>query len=249
MNGLPWVRVDDILIHPRDNDLIIGTHGRSIWIIDDISPLQQLSETVMTAENHVFDVRPSVAYVTDTQKGISVEGARIFRGSNPEPGPAVSYMLKGAAAGDVTITVHDITGREIRSVTGPKTAGLHRVRLAGGGGGRGRGQGGGAAQVQTEGGQPPAAVPPAAVANQQQSGQQAAAQAAQQAAGRGGVPTPQINQAQQQQPAPQQAGRGGRGGGGGGAVPPGTYLVKVKVGDKVIGEKTVTIEADSTFMK
>ena len=115
MNGLPWVRVDDILIHPRDNDLIIGTHGRSIWIIDDITPLQQLSETVMTAENFVFDVRPSTSYVTDTVKGISVEGARQFRGSNPDPGPAVSYMLKSAASADVTISVHDITGREIRS--------------------------------------------------------------------------------------------------------------------------------------
>jgi hypothetical protein len=247
MNGLPWVRVDDILIHPRDNDLIIGTHGRSIWIMDDITPLQQLSETVMTAENHVFDVRPAVAYVPDTMKGISVEGQRHFRGSNAEAGPVVSYMLKSPAAADVTITVHDITGREIRSVTGPKGAGLHRVALSQGGGGRGRG----AQQVQSEGAAP-ATVPPAAVANQQQSGQQAAAQAAQQAAGRGGVPTPQINQAQQQQPAPQQvqqAGRGGGRGGGGGGVQPGTYLVRVRVGDKVIGEKTVTIDADTTFMK
>ena len=68
--------IDDILVHPRDNDLIIGTHGRSIWIIDDITPLQQLSEQVMTAENHVFDVRPAVAYVTDIQRAISVEGAQ-----------------------------------------------------------------------------------------------------------------------------------------------------------------------------
>ena len=37
MNGLPTVRIDDILVHPRDNDLIVGTHGRSIWIIDDIT--------------------------------------------------------------------------------------------------------------------------------------------------------------------------------------------------------------------
>ncbi len=247
MNGLPWVRVDDILIHPRENDLIIGTHGRSIWIIDDITPLQQLSDQVMTAETHVFDVRPAVAYVNDVRNGISTEGQRLFSAENPERGSAISYMLKGPAAGDVTITVHDITGREVRSMPGPKVAGLHRVlwNPSGDGGGRGRGgQGGGAQQVAA-----PAAVPPAAVANQQQSGQQAAAQAAQQAAGRGGVPTPQINEAQQQQPAPQQVGRGGGRGGGGGAVPPGTYLVRVKVGDKVIGEKTVTVEADTTFMR
>ena len=44
MNGLPTVRIDDILVHPRDNDLILGTHGRSIWIMDDITALQQLTE-------------------------------------------------------------------------------------------------------------------------------------------------------------------------------------------------------------
>ena len=250
MNGLPWVRVDDILIHPRDNDLIIGTHGRSIWILDDISPLQQLSDQVMTAENHVFDVRPAVAYVNDITRGSSVESAKHWRGENPEPGTAISYFLKTPASADVTITLHDVTGREIRTMEGPKEAGLHRVQwnLSSGGGGRGRGQGGGAAQQA-----PPAqaAVPPAAVAGQQQSGQQAAAQAAQQAAG--GVPAGQANAAQQQQPAPQQVGRGGggggRGGGGGGAVQPGTYLLRVKVGDKVIGEKTVTVEPDSTFMR
>jgi hypothetical protein len=44
MNGLPTVRVDDVMVHPRDNDLILGTHGRSIWIIDDITALQQLAE-------------------------------------------------------------------------------------------------------------------------------------------------------------------------------------------------------------
>ncbi len=44
MNNLPTVRVDDILIHPRDNDLIVATHGRSVWIADDITPLQQATQ-------------------------------------------------------------------------------------------------------------------------------------------------------------------------------------------------------------
>ncbi|MGH9308952.1 MAG: VPS10 domain-containing protein, partial [Vicinamibacterales bacterium] len=44
MTGLPAVRIDDVLVHPRENDLVLATHGRSIWILDDITPLQQLSE-------------------------------------------------------------------------------------------------------------------------------------------------------------------------------------------------------------
>ncbi len=62
MNGMPTVRIDDILVHPRDNDLIVATHGRSIWILDDITPLQQLSEKVTAADAHLFDVRPAVAW-------------------------------------------------------------------------------------------------------------------------------------------------------------------------------------------
>jgi photosystem II stability/assembly factor-like uncharacterized protein len=193
MTGLPYVRIDDILVHPRDNDLIIGTHGRSIWILDDITPLQQLSEQVMTTENHVFAVRPAVAFLTDTQKTVSVESAKHFRGQNPERGTAITYYLKAAAPADVTITINDVTGRTIRTLEGPKEAGLHRV------------------QWNLASGPPPGA------------------RGGQAAGGRGG---------------------GGRGGGRGGPpVAAGTYLVKVMVGEKMIGQQTVTVEPDSTFMQ
>ena len=48
MQGLPTVRIDDLIIHPRERDLIVGTHGRSIWILDDISPLEQMTDQTMT---------------------------------------------------------------------------------------------------------------------------------------------------------------------------------------------------------
>ena len=249
MNGLPYVRVDDVIVHPRDNDLILGTHGRSIWIMDDITPLQQLSEQVMTAENHVFDVRPAVAFINDIRKSVSVEGAKNYRSENPERGTSITYLLKSAAPADVRITVSDVTGREVRSIAGRREAGLHRVQwnLAAGPPAGGR-RGGPAGQTTN-----PATAAPPATAGQQQSGQQAAAQAAAQAAGRGGAPATQVQQQQQQQPEPQQPvpqqGRGGRGGGGGAPVAPGTYLVKVMVGDTVIGQKTVTVEADTYFMQ
>jgi hypothetical protein len=193
MTGLPYVRIDDILVHPRDNDLIIGTHGRSIWILDDITPLQQLSEKVMTAENHVFDVRPAVAYVNDTRRSVSVESAKHFRGDNPDPGTAISYYLKSAAPADVTITISDVTGRVIRTLEGKKQAGLHRV------------------QWNLRPGPPPG-------------------QRGEGGEGRGG------------------RGGGGRGGRGGQPVASGTYLAKVMVGDKMIGQKTVIVEPDVDFL-
>ncbi len=159
MTGLPTVRIDDLLIHPRDNDLIVGTHGRSIWIIDDITPLQQLTDAVTKADVTLFPPRPGVAWRTDTQLSINVGGSKHFRGENPQPGTAISYYLKTAAAGDVKISISDYTGKVVREITGPKDAGLNRVQWnlrgspaagaagagqRGGGGGGQRGGGGGA---------------------------------------------------------------------------------------------------------
>jgi hypothetical protein len=159
MTGLPTVRIDDLLVHPRDNDLIVGTHGRSIWIVDDITPLQQLTDAVMAADVTLFPPRPGVAWRTDTQLGIGVGGSKHFRGENPQPGTAISYYLKTAATGDVKIAISDYTGKVVREITGPKDAGLNRVQWnlrgspaagdaaagqrGGGGGGGGRGGFGG----------------------------------------------------------------------------------------------------------
>jgi hypothetical protein len=228
MTGLPSVRIDDVMVHPRDNDLILGTHGRSIWIIDDITALQQLSDDLTKTDEQVLDIRPATAWTNDIQRAILAEGAKHFRGQNPPRGAAISYWLKSAPSADVRITITDITGREIRSLEGTKEAGLNRVQwdltLAGGRGGRGAGRGGGGAPAAPETPAPGAAA--VAPAGQAPAGQQAA-QAAQPQRGAGG---------------------GGGGGGRGGFAPPvapGSYLVKVIIGDRVIGQKTLVVEADT----
>jgi hypothetical protein len=149
--GLPTVRIDDILVHPRDNDLIIGTHGKSIWILDDISPLQQMTDAAAAADVTLFTPRPAVAWRNDITQSITVGGNKHFRGDNPAPGTAISYYLKSAAAGDVKITVSDVTGRVVREMAGTKDAGLNRLQwnlrgnppqaAAGAAGGRGAGGG------------------------------------------------------------------------------------------------------------
>jgi hypothetical protein len=65
MSGLPRVRIDDLIIHPRENDLVVGTHGRGIYILDDISALQQLtSAKVLEKDTHLFDIRPEFSGTT-----------------------------------------------------------------------------------------------------------------------------------------------------------------------------------------
>ncbi|HSP64441.1 MAG TPA: hypothetical protein VLQ90_15735, partial [Pyrinomonadaceae bacterium] len=128
MSGLPRVRVDDILVHPRDNDLIIGTHGRGIYILDDVSALQQLTPKVMDADAFLFDVRPGTQWFNDVRLSRYTGGAKLFRGTNPQPGTAISYYLKAAPSGDVKITITDYTGKVIRTIVGTKEAGLNRMQ-------------------------------------------------------------------------------------------------------------------------
>ena len=167
MTGLPTVPIDDILVHPRDNDLIIGTHGRGIYILDDITPLQQLADKTLEEDAHLFDVRPGTQLLQDVTLSRSAGGAKNFRALNAQPGTAISYYLKTAPTGDVKITISDISGKIVRNLIATKDAGLNRVQWnlrgdvpprapgvpggvpggqeagAGGPGGGGRGGGGG----------------------------------------------------------------------------------------------------------
>lgn len=159
-SGMPIIRIDDILVHPRDNDLIVGTHGRGIFILDDIGPLQELTQKkVLDSEVTLFDVRPGTIWMNDPRLGRYWGGAKLFRGSNPAPGTAISYFLKAAPSGDVKITIADYTGKVVRNIVATKEVGLNRVQwnlrgdppprpaggagFGGGGGGAGAGGGGG----------------------------------------------------------------------------------------------------------
>jgi len=149
MNNYPTVRTDDILIHPRDGDLVIGSHGRGVWIADDITALQQLTPAVMNADATLFDIRPAVAWLTDRKLGQQVTGQMVFQGENAPEGTAIAYYLKAAATGPVKIAISDISGRVIREMDGTGLQGINRVQWdlsptppAGAVGGRGGGGGG-----------------------------------------------------------------------------------------------------------
>ncbi|MGH9393464.1 MAG: WD40/YVTN/BNR-like repeat-containing protein, partial [Terriglobales bacterium] len=92
MGDLPEVPVDDILIHPRDRDLIIATHGRSIWIADDITPLEQLG-AAGNADVHLFDPRPAVQWKNDTEEQRNLF-QNMYHGTNPQGGTAISIWAK-----------------------------------------------------------------------------------------------------------------------------------------------------------
>ena len=125
LKNLPPVAVRDIVIHPRENDLIIGTHGRSIWILDDASPLQQMNAQVLSESAHLFAMRPALRF-DGGGGGIGSGGNKPFVGSNPPYGAPVTYYLK--ERGPAKIEILDATGKLIRDLGSiPQAAGLNRT--------------------------------------------------------------------------------------------------------------------------
>ncbi len=124
-NNLPTVPVDDIQIHPRDNDLILATHGRSIWVLDDMTPLEQMTETVAAAEAHLFSTRPATMWRIYNHKAST--GHKTFIANNPPTGAVISYYLREKAKDKVRITVHDRSGALVRDFTATNEPGIQRV--------------------------------------------------------------------------------------------------------------------------
>lgn len=126
-NGFPTVAVRDIKIHPRDRDLVIGTHGRGVWIIDDIRPLSGLTAEGVKAEAMLFDVKPATLFSTrSTVDNYSDPG---YAGANSPYGAAVSYYLNPDKAKDARVkaSIVDKDGLEVATLTASKQPGLNRV--------------------------------------------------------------------------------------------------------------------------
>ncbi|MCJ7681973.1 MAG: hypothetical protein MUP70_14680, partial [Candidatus Aminicenantes bacterium] len=125
MKGLPTVPVHDLLIHPRDMDLIAGTHGRGAWIVDNITALQEWTPKVREADAHLFSVRPETQWAS-TYEWSWVTDRRFFK-PNPPDGSTICYYLKNDAEADLEIEILDIHGDVIRNLKADNKAGLHRV--------------------------------------------------------------------------------------------------------------------------
>jgi hypothetical protein len=123
MNGLPTVPVHDLQIHPRDGDLIAGTHGRSIWIVN-ITPLQQLTSSVMAADAHLFQPAPAFHFGTRPTGGEFTAQA-YFEAGSPPSGAHIPYWLSESPDEDVEIVIQDAEGNEIQTLTASKRAGLN----------------------------------------------------------------------------------------------------------------------------
>ncbi|MDP2915893.1 MAG: hypothetical protein Q8O91_10625 [Candidatus Aminicenantes bacterium] len=243
----PTMAFHDLLIHPRDNDLIAATHSRGIWILDDISALQQASETILAGDAALFEAnRPATRWLRIARGGYG-RGSLFFRGENPPTGALIHYFLKSKPAGPATIEISDITGvnKTVFSIENNES-GIHRL-------------------VWDLRWDPPAATVQNSITNAKRqletAGQRAELTAEQKAILQNAVKQmdaagTNYRKVTEIQRSAMEAlglgggmgfggggGFGGRGGMGGMTAEPGVYLVKMTVGDKTLTGK-ITVRQD-----
>jgi photosystem II stability/assembly factor-like uncharacterized protein len=228
--NLPTVRIDEITLHPRDNAMILATHGRAIWILDNLAPIQEYAAAQTTsADAKLFSPPPTSMFRRPARdRNYEFWGDQTFFGQNPPQAAVISWLLKKDAR-EVQLKIMDGSGREVREISGPVLANSVKAGIqsacwdlrvqpapapAGRGGQRGGARGGGQGE---EGG------------------------------GRQGGP----GGGQQQSPFGAGCGGGGGGfggfGGGGTAGPfvlPGAYNVALVVDGKTVDTRPVRVMAD-----
>ena len=127
-NSMPHNGVRAIVVHPREDAVILGTHGRGIFIIDDITPLRQITKDVVESKLHFFETKPTLLKLA--KGGSPFGGAGNFVGANPRNVAYITYyMKKRHTFGKMTLEVFDKDGKMIKDLPAGKSAGVNLVPL------------------------------------------------------------------------------------------------------------------------
>jgi photosystem II stability/assembly factor-like uncharacterized protein len=122
--NMPLMPFNDLVIHPRDNALVLASHARGVWVLDQVNALQELTPAVMASSAHLFTMQPAFQVRTTNLRPHT--GDMLFRGENAPVAALVDYWL-GADGAPVTITVHDSTGALVQTLKPSAKRGINRV--------------------------------------------------------------------------------------------------------------------------
>jgi photosystem II stability/assembly factor-like uncharacterized protein len=230
--NFPTIRTDEIVVHPRDNAMVVATHGRGIWILDHLSPIQEYTQaTTGAADAKLFTIGPALQWKMWDDKNDEFWAHQFWLGENP-PTDAVINMYFKKALTNVTLKITDTLGKQMRELTVPAAKLQPGIQTL-------------CWDMRVDPNPAPAGNNPAAA----QGGRPGGAGAG--GAGRGGgggssLPQPEAGYMAFNPCGGAFANRGGGGGGGGldgPTVPPGTYNVALVVDGKTIETKTLKIVA------
>src|SRR5207247_1300677 len=124
-DSMPAVLVHDLQIHPRDRDLVMATHGRSIYILDDITGLEQLTDETIAKPLVLLAPRPATGFYLTDRGGMW--GNNQFAVKNPPAGASLNYWVKERNLDGAKLVIADARGSTVRELKGPAEAGLNRI--------------------------------------------------------------------------------------------------------------------------
>ena len=126
LGGLPTVAVDDILVHPRERDLVLATHGRSVYVIDDIRPVEDLTAAVRAKPVHLFPI--GAAYGRALLPGFEEwSGSTVFRGANPPEGVLISFWVGDGGPDPAKIEIKNAQGQTVANLSAAAFTGINRT--------------------------------------------------------------------------------------------------------------------------
>jgi len=114
-NNLPHAPVHHMVVQEHFNDLVVGTYGRGFWIMDDITPLQQLTDDVLASDAHLFEPRDAYRFL------------RVTGGPSARATANIHYYLKSKTAGGVKLAIVDSDGKTVNTLNGSARKGINRV--------------------------------------------------------------------------------------------------------------------------
>ncbi len=128
--NLPTVRIDEITLHPRDNAMLLATHGRTIWILDNLAPIQEYSAALTTtAAGKLFAPGPTAMFRRPaSDRNYQFWGDQTFFGENPPQAAVISWYLKSQAE-SVQLKIADAGGKEVREISGAVLANSNRAGI------------------------------------------------------------------------------------------------------------------------
>ncbi len=119
--GLPGVSVYDMYMQPERHDLLLGTHGRSVWVFDDMTPFEEYTPAIAKSPLHLFPIR--IAYRYWRWSEVEPLGDGAFYGQNPEFGATITYSLGDSATTPGKLVITDASGHVVRTMEGMRELG------------------------------------------------------------------------------------------------------------------------------
>jgi photosystem II stability/assembly factor-like uncharacterized protein len=124
--NLPWVKVTDLIVHPRENDLVVATYGRGLWVAD-VTLLQEWNDKIPAEDVYLFGIEPRAQLQPTVYGNYQLLGDNHLMTPNESGDFVIRYFLREKAKDKIKVTITDLSGKVLREIEGKGEAGFNTV--------------------------------------------------------------------------------------------------------------------------